>query len=292
MSIIGQENRVDLRPGRPEDAPALARICYDAFTSINAKHNFPPDFSSFEMAVGFMEFVLNAPNVYSVVAERDGKPVGSSFLWEHGVIGGVGPVTVDPAAQDTSAGRRMMEDLVRRYESSDLKGIRLIQAGFHMRSQCLYAKLGFDVKEPLVCLNGPPIGKVSPGHSVRPMTHEDLPEAEAVCQSVHGHSRNGELLGPIERGTARVAESNGRIVGYASDLGFFGHAAALDNEGLKSLIGAAEAFSGPGFLLPNRNGDLFRWCLENGLRAVQPMTLMAKGFYQDPAAPFLPSLLF
>jgi hypothetical protein len=29
-------------------------------------------------------------------------------------------------------------------------------------------------------------------------------------------------------------------------------------------------FAGPGFLLPTRNAELFRWCLNNGLRVVHP----------------------
>ncbi|MER3423912.1 MAG: GNAT family N-acetyltransferase, partial [Nitrospiraceae bacterium] len=47
-----------------------------------------------------------------------------------------------------------------------------------------------------------------------------------------------------------------------------------------------------GFLLPTRNADLFRWCLEQGLRVVQPMTLMSQGLYQKPAGTFLPSILY
>jgi hypothetical protein len=35
---------------------------------------------------------------------------------------------------------------------------------------------------------------------------------------------------------------------------------------LKALISAAKEFCGPGFLLPTRNGELFRWCLGDGLR--------------------------
>jgi hypothetical protein len=32
--------------------------------------------------------------------------VGSNFLWEGDAIAGVGPITVDPAAQNGSVGRR------------------------------------------------------------------------------------------------------------------------------------------------------------------------------------------
>jgi hypothetical protein len=37
---------------------------------------------------------------------------------------------------------------------------------------------------------------------------------------------------------------------------------------------------------------MLRWCLNNGLRIVQPMTLMSKGFYNQPAGAFLPSVLY
>jgi hypothetical protein len=64
------------------------------------------------------------------------------------------------------------------------------------------------------------------------------------------------------------------------------------NAELKMLIGAAPAFAGPGFLLPTRNGELFRWCLAHDLRVVQPMTLMSLGLYSEPQGAFLPSILY
>jgi hypothetical protein len=89
-----------------------------------------------------------------------------------------------------------------------------------------------------------------------------------------------------------VAESDGRITAYASSVAFFGHAVGETNEDLKALIAAATAFQGPGILVPTRNAALFRWCLENGLRVVQPMTLMTIGLYNEPAGAYLPSILF
>lgn len=54
----------------------------------------------------------------------------------------------------------------------------------------------------------------------------------------------------------------------------------------------AEAFGGPGILVPTRNAALFRWRLDNGLRVVEPMTLMTIGLYNEPAGAWLPSILF
>jgi hypothetical protein len=60
----------------------------------------------------------------------------------------------------------------------------------------------------------------------------------------------------------------------------------------KALIGAATVFAGPGILLPMRNWELFRWCLDDGLRVVKPMTLTSFGLYNEPVGAFLPSVLY
>jgi hypothetical protein len=113
-----------------------------------------------------------------------------------------------------------------------------------------------------------------------------------VCMKVHGHDRAGELADAMKDGTAVVVERHERITGYATALAFFGHAVAETNLDLQAMIASAEAFAGPGIIVPTRNSDLFRWCLENGLRVVEPMTLMTSGLYNEPAGAYLPSVLF
>ncbi|HAV60910.1 MAG TPA: GNAT family N-acetyltransferase, partial [Verrucomicrobiales bacterium] len=131
-----------------------------------------------------------------------------------------------------------------------------------------------------------------PGHTVRRAVEADLGAANQLCRSIHGHDRGQELLEAIRRGTATVVERHRRITGYATAIGFFAHAVAESDDDLKALIAAATEFTGPGFLLPTRNAEVFRWCLEQGLQVVQPMTLMSIGLYNDPQGAFLPSILF
>ncbi|WP_017299461.1 GNAT family N-acetyltransferase [Nodosilinea nodulosa] len=281
-----------LRRGTPADAAICGQICYDAFRQISAQHNFPPDFSNQEVVQGMMGMLFAHPNVYSVVAEAAGQVVGSNFLWEESAIAGVGPITVTPAVQNASLGRRLMESVLDRAEQQGFAGVRLVQTAFHNRSLSLYIKLGFDVQEPLANLQGPALNLAIPGYPVRPATEVDVAECDRLCLQVHGFTRSSELRQAIDQGTATLVEHNGQIVGYATGLGFFGHAVGYHNEALKALIGAAPAFDGPGFLLPTRNSSLFRWCLEHGLRVVQPMTLMSRGLYHQPAGAFLPSILF
>jgi len=44
--------------------------------------------------------------------------------------------------------------------------------------------------------------------------------------------------------------------------------------------------------VPARDSVLFEWCLADGLRIVQPMTLMSTGLYQEPKGAWLPSVSF
>jgi len=194
--------------------------------------------------------------------------------------------------QNKGTGAKLMRAALARVESKHLAGVRLVQSGYHCRSLTLYAKLGFEIREPLACMQGAPIGKVPSGYKVRAAMPDDLGDCNALCRRVHGADRGGELRDAIGQGVARVVEREGRITGYTTQVAFFGHAIAETNDDLKALIAAAEAFPGPGFLVPTRNGDLFRWCLASGLKMVQPMTLMTLGLYNEPSGAYLPSILF
>jgi len=283
---------VDFRPGTPEDAEICGRICYEAFKTISDAHGFAPDFPTPEVAIDVLRSLLANPKFYSVIAEIDGRIAGSNFLDEGNMIAGVGPITVDPTVQNRAIGRRLMDAVHERAAEKNFAGVRLIQAGFHARSLSLYAKLGYDVHEHLVCMQGKPLGISIEGHLVRPAVDADLEACNRVCRDVHGHDRGGELQDAIARGSATVVEHDGRISGYATIIGFFGHAVGKTNKDIKALIGAAKEFVGPGFLLPTRNGELFRWCLSNGLKITQPMTLMSRGLYNEPVGAFLPSILY
>jgi predicted N-acetyltransferase YhbS len=283
---------VTFRPGRPEDTKACATICYEAFRHIAAQHNFPPDFPSREIAEGFLRSTFARDDVYSVVAEIGGQIVGSNFLWEYAPIAGVGPITVHPESQNNSIGRQLMESVLVRARTQRFIGVRLVQVAYHNRSLSMYTKLGFDAREPLSVMQGPLLQLTLPGCQVRKAVPADIETCNRLCLQVHGHDRSQEVLDAIHQGTATVVERAGRITGYATSIGYFGHAVGETNQDLKALIGAAQAFLGPGFLLPTRNAELFRWCLEHGLRVVQPTTLMSLGLYQKPSGAFLPSIFY
>jgi predicted N-acetyltransferase YhbS len=283
---------VKLRPARPEDTGACGRICYDAFAAIAAAHGYPCDFPSPDVARALVAGLIGHPGIYGVVAEADGVVVGSNFLDGRAAIAGVGPITVDPSVKTSGAGRQLMEAVMERAAEQRSAGVRLVQTAYNTRSLALYATLGFHVREPLACLQGPPLRIRIEGFTVRTAGPADEEPCNELCRRVHGHDRAPQLSDALLQDRALVVERDGRVTGYSTGLAFFSHSVGETTDDIRALIGAAGGFGGSGILVPMRNAALFRFCLDHGLRVVQMMTLMTIGLYNDPQGAYLPSIMY
>jgi GNAT superfamily N-acetyltransferase len=283
---------VTLRRPTPNDAPELGRILFTAFQTLADRHNFARDFPSIEIATGAITALSSHPGFYGLAAEADGRLAGSNFVDLRSRIAGIGPISIDPEVQNRSLGRRLMEAVMKEAQDRGSSGIRLLQAAYHNRSLCLYTKLGFVTRDPISLLNGPPLNINFDGYVVRPATPADIAGCDELCRRVHGFDRSGELSDAIAAGSATVVEHLGRITGYATELGFLGHAIGEDNRDLIALIAAAPAITGAGFLLPTRNHEVFTWCLAHGLKLVMQMTSMTIGLYNEPRGAYLASILY
>src|SRR5205085_3642726 len=135
------------------------------------------------------------------------------FLDERAVIAGVGPITVDPAAQNAAIGRSLMTAVMDRAAERGAAGVRLVQTAYHTRSLALYAKLGYEIREPLACLQGPPPGVEAEGYAVRPAMAADLETCNRICRAVHGHDRSDQVSDAVAGGTAVIVEHDGRVTG-------------------------------------------------------------------------------
>jgi predicted N-acetyltransferase YhbS len=281
---------VTLRRAVPTDIPECGRILYEAFATLADRHGFPHDFPSVEAATGSMRALVSNPGFYGIVAEVDGRVAGSSFLDERSTIHAIGPVSVDPAAQDQQVGRSLVVSMLERAKETGTPGVRLIQISYHNRSLSLYSKLGMDVRETFAVMHGGPIHVSYPGYTVRAATAADEEACNALCLRVHGHTRAGELGGSIADGRTKVVERMGRITAYTTGVHYFGHSVAESNDDLQVLIGAGDVIGTPGFLVPLANAELFRWCLAHGLRVFFVVNMMTIGLYQEPRGAYLASV--
>lgn len=291
MAVMTQEIvGTRIREAVDADWEDAGRICYEAFASLADEHGFPHDFPTVEAASLPIRWLINHPRVYGVVAELDGRVVGSSFLDERGTISAIGPVSVDPTVQDHHVGRLLMEAMLERAHAKEAPGVRLVQIAYHNRSLALYARLGMEVRGSFAAMYGTPIREVMPGYDVRPAVPDDEYACNSLCLRVHGHARAGEVREAIEAGTARVVERLGRITGYTTRINYFAHSVAETNDDLRALICEAGDYGTPGFLVPLSNNDLFRWCLDRGLRVFFVTQMMTIGLYQEPEGAYMPSV--
>jgi hypothetical protein len=167
-----------------------------------------------------------------------------------------------------------------------------VQAAHHARSLSLYTKLGFASREELAVMAGAAADAKLTSYTVRPLSHDDLPACNAICTNVHGFHRGVELQAAGAANDAFVAERDGAIRAYTSGLGFFGHSVGETTEAICALLAASPRLPSLGVLVPIRNYQLFRWCLDHGMRVVFTMTLMSRGLYQEPSGSYLPSVLY
>jgi predicted N-acetyltransferase YhbS len=279
------------------DAEACGKIGYEAHKVISSAHGYLSEQPSIEFAVGMIKTLLVNANSWGALAECNGRILGSIFLhvFPPSPVAAIGPLTVDPLAEG-GVGRALMNTVLGEARKRQYERVRLVQSPSHVRSFVLYTKCGFSLREPLFLMQGNPIRSSSfsrSTHDVRAAHASDLPACNQLCTSVHGFSREMELRQAIEQGVATLSIDNqGNITGYAAGIGFFSHAVAKTNEDLKALVSSSPAIIGHGLFVPARNADLVRWLLEAGFRISWPANLMTIGQYNEPSAPYLPSIAY
>ncbi|HEY7087693.1 MAG TPA: GNAT family N-acetyltransferase [Tepidisphaeraceae bacterium] len=286
---------ITLRRPTMKDVPEIARIIFVAFKTFHERHGFGLDIPSVEVATHFAGMLASHPKFYGVVAESEGRIVGSNFLDERDAIRGVGPITVDPGSQARGVGKKLMQAVIDR--GLGAKGIRLLQDAFNATSMSLYTSLGFDAKEPVALMKGSCKTPPAAGSEVRRMTELDLPACGELCRKIHRFDRNGELADAIKQFGPVVLERGGRVVAYSSAPNFWiaNHGVAASEQDMRDLfLGASKLTGQPLWLLmPIRSSSLFRWALSEGLRVMKPMTLMSMGEYYDPPSGcFFPAVAY
>jgi ribosomal protein S18 acetylase RimI-like enzyme len=280
---------VELRQATAADVPEMGRVLYEAFKDIAESHGFPPDFPNVEFAVGVSGLLVQQENIYSIAAVEGGAVRGSNHLELWDEVGGIGPISVDLAAQGSGIGRTMMEHALAHARESGFDRVRLMQDAFNMRSLALYASLGFNVVEPVAYLELSSEGPVDA--NFRPATASDYDAMDALCREIYGISRRNEIVSLSSAGFPGFVIDGGRITGYLLATAI-GHGVAESDDDLLALYRSIGA-SAPDSLanVPMRSGELYRRALADGHRNRKVMNLMALGPYEDPKGTWTPSVI-
>lgn len=282
-----------IRRAQPADLDAAAEVLFQASKAAAERFGFEPDFPSVEIARAMGAIFLNHPKSYGVAAEIEGKLIGVGFLSERNEVRGIGPVVVDPAMQARGVGRLVLKALMDR--AAEARGARMVADTANPAAVAVCEASGLNTREPLFLMFGIPRGEEPPGgYDVRAMRKDDLKACNDLCERVHGYNRNAELDDAMAHFGSVVAIRRGRIVAYSSapTLWLMNHGVAESEKDMKALILHAGLLKDAplSLLVPGRNNDLFRACLAMGLRIAKSMTFLSSGFYQDPRAPWFPSI--
>lgn len=274
-------------------ADELARVCHLAFNTLHERHRIPADVPTEEVGRMIIGGVIGRDDYAGVMAVEHGRVVGSNFVQFSDGVCGLGPITVDPAAQSAGVGRMLMEWAVGEAKRRRGEGVRvrLYQEAINTVSLSLYTRVGFRWHDAAALMLPRAAGAEVAG--VRPMTRGDLDAVAALSERFGGSSRRHDAARLLAMGMpASVLERGGRVVAYQVST-LFGHAAGERAEDLISLASnAARHLPEPMtvVIVPLSQGDLFNAALGAGFRVHKLLNGMAYGEHVAATGPCMPSI--
>jgi ribosomal protein S18 acetylase RimI-like enzyme len=292
---------ISIRPVRPDDIPALGRICFDAFGTLQDRHGVPRDFDSPDVATMVVGMFASRPDFAGfAAADSDGTLLGSNFLMfsDAGAFArdgrgaaAVGPITIAPSAQSRGVGRLLMLAVLEEAKRRGIERVRLQQEAINTASLSLYTKLGFDWREACGLVSLAPGEKDDP--RARPITERDLGFIDAISKRQYHHSRVNEVAGFIKGGMPGfILARDGRDVGYYVP-GFLGHGFAETPADLADLVSHTSRHSPPMFLralLPFGQHELHRLLMARGCRLLKMFNYMSVGPWEAPSGAWMPGV--
>ena len=128
-----------IRPIEQNDVESCGKIGYQAHKTISSAHGYPSEQPSEEFGIGLISSLLDNPNSWGVLAERQGTILGSIFLHKFppSPVAVIGPLTVHPSAEG-GISRRLMDAALIQAHKQNHDQIRLVQSPSHIRSFVLY----------------------------------------------------------------------------------------------------------------------------------------------------------
>ncbi|WP_405585493.1 GNAT family N-acetyltransferase [Streptomyces sp. NBC_01092] len=234
-------------------------------------------------------FLLTAGRGYGIDAP-DGGLVSACVVTDYGPqerpdLGAIGMVLVAERYARRGIGRRLMRHVV------DSMGTTPLTLHSTPYGQPLYEELGFKVTGRAEMLRGrfTPSGS-EPTVATRAATAEDLSALVRLDEEVFGADRTHIITRlPAFADQLRVAEENGRIVGYAGawpnmDTQVVGPLIARDTETAKALIAALGAHTDRPLRtdIDVRHDELLAWAKEHGLASVAFNAVMTYGISELP----------
>ena len=233
--------------------------------------------------------LLTAGKGYGI-DDPGGGLVAASVVTEYGLqnrpdLGAIGMVLVAERHARQGVGRRLMRNII------SAMGTTPLTLHATPNGRPLYEELGFKVagRAEMLCGYFTPDG-MDPGIATRPATAEDLTRILRLDEQVFGADRTHIITRlPAFTDQLRVAEENGRVIGYAGawpnmDTLVVGPLIARDTRTAKALLTSLAAHADRPLRtdIDVRHEELLAWAKERGLVSVAFNAVMTYGIAELP----------
>lgn len=291
-----------LRELRPDEWDTVAELIH-ASTNDWYRRNlnrsiFPPDDPS--SCRIFPETYEALDPGCCLVAEEDGRLVGSCFYHPRETHISLGIMNAHPEFAGRGVARALLEEILRR---AGEKPVRLVSSAMNLDSYSLYTRAGFvpvELYQDLALPAGTPLPDPPPGTGlVRNATADDVERIVALEDSISGIRRARDFAFFLENAQRcwhlSVLEREGELQGFlASGPSMLGPGAMRDEATALALIHAAltrKHRDEPVFLLPARFGTLVRTLYQWGARNCELHVAQVRGAAPPFAGVTMPTFL-
>jgi predicted N-acetyltransferase YhbS len=176
----------------------------------------------------WFEFATTQPECRPVIAEIDGRLVGTGVGTANGRVGWVGTIWVEPDHRGAGLGRALTQAVIDRLEASGCRTLVLVATD---QGLPLYERMGFELQTRYRILEAPGLGATidAPDAAVRAFGTADLPAVLGLDRAATGEDREHALRRFASRETAKVLEIAGAIRGFVIRAPWGGGATVATN---------------------------------------------------------------
>ena len=193
----------------------------------------------------WFHFATSQPECRPVVAELDGRIVGTGVGTINGAVGWVGTIWVDPACRGAGLGRELTTAIVDGLEDAGCRTLVLVATD---EGRLLYERLGFALQTRYQILEAAGLAAdaatLDPG--IRPFQAADLDGMRSLDREATGEDRGHAIRRFVGPETTKVLEVDGTIRGFVIRAPWGGGATiAADPADALRILDARRRASGP-----------------------------------------------
>lgn len=193
----------------------------------------------------WFDFATSQPACHAIVADLDGRVVGTGVGTANGPVGWIGTIWVEPVRRGEGLGRALTEAVIGELEAAGCRTLVLVATD---QGLPLYERMGFTHQARYQVLEATGLGADAPGDdAVRPFAPSDLPAMLALDRMATGEDRGHAIERFATPDSTKVLIDAGEVCAFVIRAPWGGGATiAPDRAAARRILDARRRASGAG----------------------------------------------